>query len=112
MQDDSLEGRVVMTNQMREMIYQNEQSLKQKRNTYGYRDEGNHNLTSSDGVEKISKGGTFSLRLFFSLVILVAFVYVHTQNSGIFGHQTDEVVETISHSTNLQELTDSVKINP
>ena len=116
MQDDSLEGRAMMTNHMREMIYRNEQDMKNCTNTYGYRTrtpyQGTANMPKDNIYENNTSTGTFSLRLFLSLIILAGFVWFHMQDKAFLGYQSEQVVEAVSNSVNLQELAESVKINP
>ncbi|MEE0420856.1 MAG: hypothetical protein UDG86_12505 [Lachnospiraceae bacterium] len=112
MQDDSLEGREMLLNEMRETIRQNEQDMRGCAHTYGCRRGYGYEAAPREMDNGQAKSGTFSLRLLVSLLILGGFLWMHMKGTPIFGYNSDKVVEALSQDVDLQELTNSVRIDP
>lgn len=110
MQDDSIGAREELLANMREMAKQNENNLKyctSRRPGYVPAEDRTEKSAEEEGI-----GGTFGLRLFLCLAIWGGFFWMHMENAPIMGYQTEKVVEAVSTDVGLQELTNSVTIEP
>lgn len=109
MQDDSIGGREELLARMREMAKENEDNMKGC--TYRYTGASSQNSYDRGSREK-ERGSTFGFRLLLCLVIWGGFFWMHMEDAPVMGYDTQKVVEAVSTDVGLQELKDSVKIEP
>jgi|GEM_PF-1604650 len=107
-QDDSLNGRDLMMEELREAARQNEQDMS---GSVSYYKRSYPRYTEEKG-EVQRNYSTFVLRLLLCIVLFGAFLWSHLGGQSILGYNTEKVVETISTDVDLQEISNSVKINP
>lgn len=112
MDQQPLDEKIILLNQMREISQENEQSLRNSAHTYGYRQALRSVSQTDDYALEPPQTGTFSLRLTLSVLIFLGFLWTHTKGIPIWGYQSEQVVEAVSQNVDLRELADSVKIVP
>ena len=108
MQDDSLNGRDNMLEELRESAKRNEQNL--QGSVFYYRSTYPRHMEDTEEVPR--KYSTFVLRLFLCVVVFGAFLWSHLDGQSVLGYNTEKVVEAISTDVDLQDIPNSVKINP
>lgn len=108
MQDDTLNGRDILLEELRESARQNEQNMRGSVSSYRrtYPDQ-------APEIEEVPhRYSTFVLRLLLCVFIFGVFLWSHLGGQTILGYNTENVVETISRDADLQEITNSVRIRP